>query len=51
MTYHAPELLLVGAAQNVVLADSTLSHKEPGICKKETVPPEVAPFYDPDDVW
>jgi hypothetical protein len=37
MTYHAPELLLVGAAQSLVLFTSPLDHKEPGICVKETV--------------
>jgi hypothetical protein len=49
MTYHTPELLLVGAAQNLVLATSGPS-KEPGVCIREDVPPELGE-YDFADNW
>jgi hypothetical protein len=49
MTYHAPELLLVGAAQNVVLVGSH-PRKEPAVCDREIAPPEQA-LYDVVDTW
>jgi hypothetical protein len=50
MTYHAPELLLVGAAQDLVLHTSPLKHKEPNVCVRENAPPEMGE-YEPVDIW
>jgi hypothetical protein len=51
MTYHTPELLLVGAAQNLVLTTSPLEHKELGVCEtRENAPPEIGD-YELVDNW
>jgi hypothetical protein len=51
MTYHAPDLLLAGAAQNLVLTTSPLDHKEAGICVRENAPPGIGPEYGLVDTW
>jgi hypothetical protein len=51
MTYHAPELHLVGAAQNLVHGQSVHPHKEVGFCDtRDNVPPEMWP-YGESDTW
>jgi hypothetical protein len=49
MTYHTPELLLVGAAQNLVLCLSPLVRKEAGICERELA--LEMPEYQSVDNW
>jgi hypothetical protein len=48
MTYHTPELLLVGTAQTLILVTSPV--KELGLCDRENAPPEVG-FYESVDTW
>jgi hypothetical protein len=52
MTYNAPELLLVGAAQNLVLATSGTARKD-SICPVQEVHESLGGFdtYEPADNW
>jgi len=52
MAYSAPELLLVGAAQNLVLGGSFVADKENnGICEDREQEDEVDIEYDNQGLW
>jgi len=46
MTYTAPELLLVGAAQNLVLGVSLSLQKDPACPTREPGQPEIWPYEE-----
>jgi len=46
MTYTAPELHLVGAAQNLVLGRSETPHKDIDCPVREPGLPEIFPYLD-----
>jgi hypothetical protein len=52
MTYNTPELLLVGAAQNLVLATSGLANKD-SLCRVQEIHESLGGFdsYRPAENW
>jgi hypothetical protein len=51
MAYSAPELLLVGAAQNLVLLGSTTGDNAAGDCISERDDDAVSIAYDESGLW
>jgi hypothetical protein len=48
MTYYAPELLLVGSAQNLVLGTNRTSIVEPQVCYDDHLIPS---WSDTEELW